>query len=85
MMSVEVRSSDQFEGAFRAAANGGVGALLVFDDPILFFNTKVTELRGGADEIQREAEAVRDEIRDALSDVEDALRGSNHEPAAPPS
>jgi hypothetical protein len=34
---------------------------------------RVGDVRGGADEIQREAEALRDEIRGALSSVEDAI------------
>jgi ABC-type transporter Mla subunit MlaD len=42
-------------------------------------NTRITDLRDGADEIQREVEAVRDEIRDALSDVEGALRRTGRE------
>jgi hypothetical protein len=36
-------------------------------------NTKVTLVRGGADDIQQEAEALRDDVKGALSDLEAAL------------
>jgi hypothetical protein len=39
-------------------------------------NRKVSEVRGSAQGIQEEAECLRDEIRDALSSVEDELRAS---------
>jgi len=37
-------------------------------------NTKATAVRTGADEIQREAQALRDDVKDALSDLEESLR-----------
>ncbi len=37
-------------------------------------NTKATAVRTGADEIQREAELLRDDVRGALSDLEESLR-----------
>ena len=37
-------------------------------------NRKATEVRAGADDIQREAEALRDDVRGALSDLEESLR-----------
>ena len=36
-------------------------------------NTKATAVRSGADEIQREAEALRDDVKGALSDLEESL------------
>ena len=39
-------------------------------------NTKVTDIRGSAEAIQSDAVALRDEIRDALAEVEEALRAS---------
>jgi hypothetical protein len=34
----------------------------------------VTDVRAGADDIQTEAEALRDDIRDGLATIEDALK-----------
>ena len=36
-------------------------------------NTKATAVRGGADDIQREADALRDDVKGALSDLEESL------------
>jgi hypothetical protein len=38
---------------------------------------KVTEIRAGASDIQNEAESLRDDVRAALSFLEDAITGSN--------
>ncbi len=43
-------------------------------DRVKTINRKVTEVRGGANDIQVEAEALRDEVRGALTKVEDAMR-----------
>jgi len=36
-------------------------------------NTKITSVRGNADEIQREVEALRDDIKSSLTDLEECL------------
>ena len=36
-------------------------------------NTKASVVRSGADDIQQEAEALRDDVKDALSDLEECL------------
>jgi len=39
-------------------------------------NRKVTDVRSSANDIQTEAEALRDEVRASLAIVEDALRSA---------
>jgi hypothetical protein len=43
-------------------------------DRVKSINRKVTEVRAGASDIQTEAEALRDEVRGALTTIEDAIR-----------
>lgn len=43
-------------------------------DRVKAINRKVTDVRAGADDIQTEAEALRDDIRNGLASIEDALR-----------
>jgi hypothetical protein len=49
-------------------------------DRVKSINRKVTEVRGSAQDIQDEAECLREEIRGAMSSIEDALRAA---PARP--
>jgi hypothetical protein len=43
-------------------------------DRVKAINRKVTDVRAGADDIQTEAEALRDDIRNGLATIEDALK-----------
>jgi len=51
-------------------------------DRVKSINRKVTEIRGGAQGIQDEAELLRNEIRAALAELEEAIRGRNSAPTA---
>lgn len=56
------------------AIEGQMGRIRTALARISTINRKVTDVRGSADAIQVEAEGLRDEIRSALSEIENTLR-----------
>lgn len=49
-------------------------------DRVKVINRKVTDVRSSASEIQAEAEALRDEVKNSVTSIEDALRVTTKEP-----
>lgn len=70
LAQVHQKSADIDSGAIQRQVQRIRTAL----DRVKAINRKATDVRAGADDIQTEAEALRDDIRNSLASIEDALR-----------
>jgi hypothetical protein len=77
------RASDSSAEVNKGLLLDQIGRVRTALERIKTINRRATEVRSGADGIEEEARALRDEIRDALAKTDDALRAATSGQQAP--